>query len=237
MTGPPVRLQASSLAPTNDVEGDAVIIGFVGAGYMAQTLARGWLAAGHQVRLANSRGPDTLTGVVRRLGPGAGAAATADLAAECEVIVLALWWWQAPAAIAALGPVDGRIVIDTVNNRRGPGPRDVIDIGGRTSSEVIAEMLPGAKVVKAFSHLPISATGALADHPGTRAMFLAGDDAAAKAVVAGLIRDLGGIPADTGSLVGGGRLQGVGGPLSGHGRALTLAEAERIRPGIIAMVS
>ncbi|OLB79388.1 MAG: hypothetical protein AUI14_10550 [Actinobacteria bacterium 13_2_20CM_2_71_6] len=205
-----------------------MIVGMLGAGQMAQTLARGWLPAGHEIRFANSRGPESLADLVAELGPGASAVTPPELAGA-DVIVLAVRWTQLPDAIAGVGSLAGKIVVDATNNRVGPRPEDVLDLGGRTSSEVVAGYLPGARVVKAFNHLPIPSLGTLREHPEPLALFLAGDDDAAKAVVAGLIRDLGGAPVDTGGLVEGGRLQGTGGgPLAGHGRALTGAEASAI---------
>ena len=219
-----------------------MIIGFLGAGHMAQTLARVWLAAGHEVRLANSRGPASLTTLIGELGPGATAITPAQLV-DADVVVLATQWTQTPSALggASAGgpagdgrsPLAGKIVVDATNNRTGAGPEGLVDLGGRGSSEVVAELLPGARLVKAFNHLPIPSLGTLREHPEPLALFYAGDDAEAKSVVAGLIRDLGGAPVDTGGLVDGGRLQGTGGgPLAGHGRPLTMAEAEEILAGI-----
>jgi len=87
--------------------------------------------------------------------------------------------------------------------------------------------VPGARVVKAFNHQPIPALAeSLGSRPSARnALFLAGDNDAAKAVVAELMRSIGGEPIDTGGLRDGGRLRASGGgPLAGHGRLLTPAE-------------
>src|SRR2546423_1280508 len=175
-----------------------MIIGFLGAGHMAQTLARVWLAAGHQVLLANSRGPASLTTLIGELGPGATAISPAHLV-DADVVVLATQWTQTPAAIASLdaagtaasGRLAGKIVVDTTNNRTGPGPEGLVDLGGRGSSEVVAALLPSARLVKAFNHLPIPSLGTLREHPEPLALFYAGGDAEAKSVVARLIRDLG----------------------------------------------
>jgi predicted dinucleotide-binding enzyme len=209
-------------------------VAIVGAGRMGTALARLFVAAGHQVRLANSRGPESLQALVAELGPRAGAGRPNEVAAWGEVVVLATRWDQTPDAVAGLGPWDGKIVIDTTNNRIGPGRADVIDLGGRTSSEVVAELVPGARLVKAFNHQPIPAlTSELSpdrpDHTERNALFLAGDDADAKHVVGKLIRDIGGEPIDTGDLREGGRLQASGGgPLAGHGRLLTVVEAREL---------
>jgi predicted dinucleotide-binding enzyme len=193
---------------------------------MAQTLARLLLRAGHEVMLTNSRSPDSLTDVIAGLGPGAWAARPAELTSRADVIVLAVPWTSVPDALRSLGDASGAIVIDTTNNRVGPRPEDLVDLGGRGSSEVVAALVPSARVVKAFNHQPIPALATLAEPGVPPALFVAGDDDAAKALVAELIREIGGVPIDTGSLRDGGRLQGTGsGPLAGHGRLLSVDEA------------
>jgi hypothetical protein len=205
-------------------------IGILGAGRMGLTLARLFLDAGHPVLLANSRGPSTLAAQVAALPPNAAAARREDLVRRTDVVVLATPWDRTAAAVDGLGPWDGRIVVDTTNNRFGPRPEQVYDLGGRGSSEVVAELLPGARVVKAFNHQPFATLGLeLGTAPTERnALFVAGDDAAAKETVAQLIRDIGGEPIDTGGLRDGGRLQSTGGPLAGHGRLLTPSEARAL---------
>lgn len=205
-------------------------IGFIGAGRMGTALASLFVGVGHRVVLSNSRAPSSLDGLVGRLGPLARAARPAGAVAAAHVIVLATRWGQTADAVTGLGPWAGKVVIDTTNNRFGPGPDDVFDLGGQTSSEFVAALLPGARVVKAFNHQPItSLTAELGDAAAgaePRALFVAGDDPAAKLQVCALIRDIGGEPFDTGSLRDGGLLQGSGsGPLAGHGRLLTATEA------------
>jgi 8-hydroxy-5-deazaflavin:NADPH oxidoreductase len=207
------------------------VVGILGAGRMGRTLAGLLAGAGHEVRLANSRGSASLAGLVAELGPRASAVAARDVAAGADVVVLATRWEQVEGAAAAVPSWDGVVVVDTTNPRFGPGPDDVYDLGERTSSEVVATLVPGARVVKAFNHQPIPALAAeLGPHPSERnALFLAGDDPAAKATVAELMRSIGGAPIDTGRLRDGGALQASGGgPLAGHGRLLTDAEARAI---------
>jgi predicted dinucleotide-binding enzyme len=149
--------------------------------------------------------------------------------AEADVVILATPWEKTPAAIAAAGSWAGKIVIDTTNNRRGPHPDDLIDIGDRGSSDVIAQMLPGAHVVKTFNYEPIAVFAAgLPPEGDSGAIFFSGDDCQAKAKVAQLIRDLGGEPIDVGSLSEGGRLHAMGGPLSLKMRLLAPKEARAL---------
>jgi predicted dinucleotide-binding enzyme len=208
-----------------------VRVGIVGAGRMGQTLARLFLAAGHDVRLSAAHGPASLGPLIAALGVRASAGTTADVAAFGDVVVLATRWNDVPAAAQALGDMAGRIVIDPTNNRFGPGPADLYDLGTQSSSEVVAGLLPGARVVKAFNHQSIAALAALSTSAGSarKGLFIAGDDPAAKAVVSGLIRDIGGEPIDAGSLaVGGRRLATGSGPLAGRGDLLDARAARAL---------
>jgi predicted dinucleotide-binding enzyme len=205
-----------------------MVVGILGAGRMGRTLARLLVDAGHDVRLANSRAPETLAELVAELGPRATAVDASEVASGTDVVILATRWEQLEAATGAVPSWDGVVAVDTTNPRFGPGPDDVYDTGALSSSEVVARLVPGARLVKAFNHQPIPA---LAAELGTdrNALFVAGDDAAAKAILAELMRSIGGAPIDTGDLRRGGALQASGGgPLAGHGRLLTVAEAEAI---------
>jgi 8-hydroxy-5-deazaflavin:NADPH oxidoreductase len=207
------------------------VVGILGAGRMGETLAGLLTGAGYDVRLANSRGPESLRDLVAAIGPLATAVEARDVADGADVVVLATRWEQLPVATAAVPSWRGAVVVDTTNPRFGPGPDDVYDTGALSSSEVVAGLLPGARLVKAFNHQPIPSLAAeLGPTPTERnALFLAGDDAEAKALVAQLMRDIGGAPIDTGDLRSGGLLQSSGGgPLAGHGRLLTVAEARAI---------
>jgi predicted dinucleotide-binding enzyme len=208
------------------------VVGILGgSGRMGRTLAGLLTAAGYEVRLANSRGPDSLRDLVADLGPRARAVEAAGIADGADVVILATRWEQLEAAVAAVPSWEGVIVIDTTNPRFGPGPDDVYDTGALSSSEVVAGLVPGARVVKAFNHQPIPSLAAeLGPDPTEQnALFLSGDDPDAKAVVARLVHAIGGAPLDLGGLREGGLLQASGGgPLAGHGRLLTVAEAQAI---------
>ncbi|WP_260843681.1 NADPH-dependent F420 reductase [Robbsia andropogonis] len=204
-------------------------IGILGAGKMAQMLVPKLVSGGHRVIISNSRGPASLQTLVEQLGPGVRAADAKQMLADADVVILATPWEKTSAAVAAAGAWTGKIVIDTTNNRRGPRPEDLIDIGGRGSSEVVAEKLPGAHVVKTFNYEPIPVFAAgLPPEGDSGAIFFSGDDAQAKATVAQLIRDIGGEPIDAGSLADGGKLHGMGGPLSLKMRLLAPKEAQAL---------
>lgn len=202
-------------------------IGIVGAGNIGGTLARLWTAAGHEVGLSNSRGPASLREQVAALGPAACAMTPEEAARWAEVVVLAAPF-RVPEALPPADAVAGRVVVDAMNPYAAGG--GLLDLGGRTSSEVTAERLPGARLVKAFNtiwfrHL---AERGRPDLPteARHAIPLAGDDAEAKAVVARLIDAIGFAPVDTGGLREGARVQEPGAPL--YNQVLTGAGARAL---------
>lgn len=191
-------------------------IGIIGAGRIGQALARRLTLAGYGVILANSRGPESLSTLVQSLGPDA-RAATPEEAAAAPIVILAVRWDQLPSAVKAMGPLAGKIVIDTSNPYlEKDGQLVLADLHGRTSSEVVAGLMPGVKLVKAFNNLPAAV---LAEEPeqggGRRVIFVSGDHADANAEVSTIIATVGWAPVELGGLVVGGRIQQGRGPLSG----------------------
>jgi len=106
-------------------------IGILGAGKMAQMLVPKLVSGGHHVIISNSRGPESLQPLIQELGSGVSAATSEQMLAEADVVILATPWEKTPAAVAAAGSWAGKVVIDATNNRRGPRPEDLIDIGGK----------------------------------------------------------------------------------------------------------
>lgn len=191
-------------------------IGTIGAGNVAQAIARHAVKHGHEVVLSNSRGPASLAELAADLGPLAGAGAVAE-AAAAELVILAVGWSQIPDAVADLPSFDGRIVIDTTNQFASLPPNaKIADLGDLTGSEYVGSLLPGARVVKAFNTLYGQYIAADPRHEaGRQVLFLAGDDVDAKSTVKDLTAEFGFAPVDLGSLREGGRLMQLGGPLSG----------------------
>ncbi|MEW5808476.1 MAG: NAD(P)-binding domain-containing protein [Actinomycetota bacterium] len=188
--------------------------GTIGAGVVAQAIARHLVSAGHQVMLSNSRGPATLAEIVDHLGPLASAGTVAE-AAEADLVFLTVMWWDIPAALADLSPWDGRILVDATNQFARADPIEVADLGDQTGSEWVADRAPKARVIKAFNTLHASYIAANPRHPaGRQVLFYAGDDPSAKATFLQLADSLGFAPIDVGALRDGGRLMQVGGPLS-----------------------
>ena len=189
-------------------------IGFIGAGAVAKTIARHVLPFGHRVMVSNTRGPESLAPLVEELGPGA-SAGTPQQAAEQDLVVLAVNWSAVQQALFSIPDWSGRVLVDATNRVASYYPLTLGDISGRTSSEIVADLAPGAKVVKAFNSVPMSWISDFSSSKPNTVLFVSGDDEQAKNSVSGLIEQVGFTAVDLGSLAGGGRLQQLGGPLAG----------------------
>jgi hypothetical protein len=196
-------------------------VGFIGAGNVARTFGRHLLTAGHTVVVSNSRGPETLADFVADLGPGA-IAGTKQQAAECDVVVLAAHWVKVREALKGID-WRGRILIDATNAHMDPVP-DISLVGvtrsraaleGRTSSEMVAEMAAGARLVKSISNMPMAWIQDFSPNKPRTVIFTSGDDNEAKRLVIELINSTGLVAIDLGSLAKGGAMHEVGAPLSG----------------------
>jgi len=183
-------------------------VGIIGAGRIGQAMAQTSLRAGRTVVISNSRGPETLGSLVETLGDGV-SAGTVEEASAAGIVVLAVPWGNVRDAVQGLD-WNGQVVIDATNDF------DPSDLDGRTSSEVVADLVSPARVVKGANTL-VAAT--LASDPqeagGRRVIFLSGDDVDAKADVTTLFEDAGFAAIDLGGLGSGGVLQQVRGPLAG----------------------
>jgi predicted dinucleotide-binding enzyme len=178
------------------------IIGIIGSGHVGSNLAQAAIAHGYDVVLSNSQGPDSLAGLVKELGPRASAATPAEAAADGDFAIVAI-----PIATIDQVPVEplaGKVVIATINyfpQRLGRIPE--IDNGTTTAPGLLQAHLPASKVVRAFSMIgaaEMSGDGHPEGDPRRRALALAGDDPAAKQLVAGLYNEFGFDALDIGGL-------------------------------------
>jgi 8-hydroxy-5-deazaflavin:NADPH oxidoreductase len=183
-------------------------VGIIGAGRLGQAMAQVATRAGRSVVIANSRDAESLTSVVSTLGEGV-SAGTADEAASAGIVVIAVPWDRVREAAQGV-TWNSQIVIDATNDWAAD------DLEGRTSSEIVAELVAGARLVKAANTLSAEV---LASDPqeagGRRVIFISGDDPEAKAAVAALFQDAGFAAIDLGDLPTGGALQQIHHPLSG----------------------
>jgi len=188
-------------------------IGIIGAGGIGQAFAGHVAKAGYEVIVSNSRGPESLADVMSRLGPRV-RAGTRQEAAQADVVFISVRWEQVRAALADLPAWGGRILIDATNPVLQPGFR-LAELHGSTSSEIVASMVPGARVVKTANTL---LRDVLAADPkqngGRRVLFMSGDDRDAKGHVNAILEKAGFATIDLGGLASGGKLQQFpGGPL------------------------
>lgn len=181
---------------------DIKTIGLIGAGHIGGVLAKLAVAAGYNVVLSNSRGPETLTEVVEALGPHASAASAAGAAEAGDLVVVSVpfrAYREVPVE-----PLAGKTVIDTNNyyaDRDGVFP--AIEDGSTTASRLLGEHLPASHVVKAFNGIVFSHLASLgrpAGAPDRSALPIAGDAPEAKAQVTDFLHRIGYDVVDAGPL-------------------------------------
>src|SRR5580692_10117187 len=192
-------------------------IGTIGAGDFAQAFAKRALNAGHKVKLSNNRGPESLREIVNRLGSGA-MAATKEEAAACEMVLLAVPWDNVPETLASLPTWKNQILIDGTNPYHGKaGNFTPANVGNLSTSQLVAALAPGARVVKALNNMTVPVLEADPIVNGAkRVAFVSADDDGAKKQVQNLIESFGYSVIDLGNLRDGGLIQQAGGPLAGR---------------------
>ncbi len=196
-------------------------IGFIGAGNVTRTFGRHLLGAGHTIVVSNSQGPETLSQFVADLGKGA-IAGTKQEAADCDVVILATRWVNVAEALSGID-WQGRILVDATNAHVDPVPdislagvtRSRAALKGRTSSEIVAEIAVGARLVKSISNMPMDWIQDFTPSKPRTVIFTSGDDVEAKQKVIEVINSTGLVAIDLGSLGKGGAMHEVGAPLSG----------------------
>jgi predicted dinucleotide-binding enzyme len=186
-----------------------VTIGLIGAGHIGSQVARLAVSHGYDVVISNSRGPETLSDLVRELGPRARAATPEEAAKAGDIVVVTIPLKNYPRVPVA--PLAGKVVIDTNNYYpQRDGHIRELDDESTTVSELLQAHLPSSKVVKAFNHVyaaQLTTDGTPAGTKNRRALVIAGDDAGAKATVARLLDQFGFDVVDAGPLKEGWRIQ------------------------------
>jgi len=176
-------------------------IGFIGRGNIGSTVARLAVAAGYDVIMSNSRGPETLADLVTDLGPQATAGTTAEAAASDLVVVTIPLGRVASVPAAELA---GRVVIDTMNYYPGrDGEMPELAGGDMSSSELVQQYLADSQVVKAFNNIFFQHLAELARPAGAAdrsALPIAGNDEVAKRLVTEFLDRIGYDVADMGPL-------------------------------------
>ena len=209
-------------------------IGFIGSGHIGSSVARAALGKGYRVVMSNSRGPETLAGLVADLGEGASAASAVDAANAGDFVVVTV---PLKAALSVpVGPLAGKVVIDTDNYYfERDGHVQEIDDHELTVSGFLQRHLVGAKVAKGFNHIKWSEiqTDALpSGTPGRRALATASDFPEAVELVTRFFDEIGFDTVNIGPLSESWRIDrdmpGYGGRLDAAALRAKLDEAVRL---------
>jgi hypothetical protein len=181
---------------------DVTTLATIGAGNIGTNVALAAISAGYDVVLSNSRGPESLSSVIKELGPMARAATMEEAAAAGDIVLVAI-------PLKSIGdipvkPLAGKVVLDANNYYpERDGRIASLDANETTTSELLQAHLPDSHVVKAFNSIyaaQIPTDGGPKGAPGRRALPIAGDDADAKVTAAALIDDFGYDAVDLGPL-------------------------------------
>jgi predicted dinucleotide-binding enzyme len=206
--------RGTAAASSNSKEKRIMTYAIIGSGAIGHALALRFARKKIPVLITNSRGPASLKDVVRELGPSVTAATIAE-ALRADVVIMATPFNAVSQIVQGATTWLGRVVVDATNAIEFPAFTPA-DLGGRLSTEVVADAVSGAGVVKAFNTLPAAV---LASEPeqqgGRRVVFLSGNTPEANSAIAKLIASLGFAAIDLGRLSEGGKIQQFGGPLVG----------------------
>lgn len=168
-------------------------IAVIGAGNVGGGLGSALASAGHSVVFGVRDPASPKTAAALAAIAGATATSPAEAVEGADVVAFTLRWDAVPPTIATLPSLDGRIVIDAMNRFDGDP--------GRSTTQDLAELLPGAKLAKAFNTIGFENLTTARDRSQPAAMFVAGDDHDAKRIAMDLAAELGFMPEDAGGLV------------------------------------
>jgi len=190
-------------------------IGIIGSGALGSNVARALANKGLRATIANKSGPASMATLLAEMGPTT-TAGTIEQAANADIVLVAVPWVALKTLLSGLPAWNNRIVIDGTNpviflDPDSPDAKDpsnplaaygikAINLGGKYSSAVFRELVPGARLVKAFNHLDARVLPQPEAAGGRRTLFYSGDDAAAKSEVRKLLETTGCFPVDLGPL-------------------------------------
>ena len=208
-------LTALSALPSAWAQDNTLKIGLIGSGKVGSALGRSWARAGHEV-LFSSRNLDDDKKLAADVGANARAGTTQEAAAFGEVLVFAVPYGALPELGKTLrDSIKGKVLIDACN----PFPQRDGEIANQAREKgagvVSAELLPGARIVRAFNAIGAARMGEAYKEPGRIGMPIAGDDKPAIEVASRLIKDIGYEPVLIGGL-GMGKYLMPGTPLAGE---------------------
>ena len=190
-------------------------VGIIGAGTVGTTLGEHFAAAGHEVLITNSRGPESLPEKLAEMSKPLKPVTFEELVEQAEVFFLALPWRNIRDVLRSDVDWRGRVVVDATNIILSFSPDFVVDdLKGDSGSQIVARLAPSARVVKAFNTLPFGTMFAPTPTGFRRVLFVAGDDPNAVSAVADLIDEIGFQSVAIGELATAGRQMELGGVFS-----------------------
>jgi 8-hydroxy-5-deazaflavin:NADPH oxidoreductase len=197
-------------------------IGIIGSGALGSNVARMFAKRSISATITNRSGPASLAPFIAEVGSSI-KAGTLEEAASADIVLVAVRWVDLESALRRVPVWNGRIVIDATNAVEFLDPNSAaakdptnplaaygikaVDLGGKHSSQVFRQLVPGARVVKAFNHVDVRVLSQPEVAGGRRVLFYSGDDDAAKADVRRIMETAGFFPVDLGKL-------DIGGPLA-----------------------
>jgi hypothetical protein len=171
----------------------------IGSGQIGTALARIFARKNVEVGIANSRGPETLESFAKEVGSSVRPVSMEE-AHRAEIIFLAVPFTSHKEIAEKFEQWNGKILVDVTNALR-VAPQA---LGGRLSSEIVGEAFVGARLVKAFNHLPAAQLGTNHSTGQRQAIFVSSNDPEASEMIAALITELGLAPVELGRLDQGG---------------------------------
>jgi 8-hydroxy-5-deazaflavin:NADPH oxidoreductase len=207
-----------------------VRIAIVGAGRIGGNAARLWSRAGHDVVICFSRHPAELGARATELGGDVRAAAPADAVLDADLVMLAVPWDAIDQALEEVGSLAGKVVLDATN-QFGAGTKPA---EGQTVARFNSARLPGARYVRGFNTLTSGFQAEASGRPGDQraVLFICGDYAAAKNIVATLIEDAGFAAVDLGSTAVAAVMEAPRRPGSVYGEEYRLPEARAVAEAV-----
>ena len=186
--------------PFASAQGRKLKIGIIGSGNVGSALGRTWAKAGHEV-MFSSRNLDSDKKLAADVGANARAGTPQEAAAFGEVLLFAVPYGALPELGKMLAAsIKGKVVLDACN----PFPQRDGEIAEQARTKgaglVSAELLPGARIVRAFNSIGAARMGAAHEEPGRIGMPIAGDDKQAIEIASRLIREIGYEPVLVGGL-------------------------------------
>ena len=182
---------------------DKMRIGILGSGLMGSKLGTLFARVGHEVTFSYSRSQQKLKRLAREAGDGARAGTPSEAAQNVDAVLFAVHWDHFDDVLRQAGDLSGKLII-TCSLPMNAGNSELVIAHNSSGAEELAKRIPKARVVSAFGTAPSEVLFSVFDARHRKAnrpsLVYCGDDATAKKMAAGLIRDVGFDPVDAGPL-------------------------------------